>query len=153
MTLAWKTLLTTLVASLNQKPLVFAPGSGWAYSNSNYVLLGRIVESVSGESFDRYLQRAILTPLGFAQTTTLAKAEVENVATGYRMGESGAEPALQMDPAKVRGAGGMLSTAVDLLRWTDALASGRVVTAAEYAAMTTYEVCLWNGARTRPRRP
>jgi CubicO group peptidase (beta-lactamase class C family) len=64
-------------------PVDFAPGARWSYSNTNYVILGRIVEKVSGEPLDRFLTRRILEPLGMTHTSFGPPAGVADVATGY----------------------------------------------------------------------
>jgi CubicO group peptidase (beta-lactamase class C family) len=62
-----KTMPTTpekLVGRLVDKPLDFRPGTSWSYSNSNYVLLGYLIERISGESYSDFLQKNIFIPLG-----------------------------------------------------------------------------------------
>jgi D-alanyl-D-alanine carboxypeptidase len=92
----------------------FAPGAAWAYSNTNYVLLGMIVEKVTGQSFAHELRERILAPL-------------ELSSTGLLLGE-GAPPLMTPSWASAFGASGsMYASADDLLRWGDALYGGRVL--------------------------
>ena len=56
--------LRQLVARFRDKPLDFQPGEKWSYSNSGYVLLGYLIEKISGESYEKFVQENIFTPLG-----------------------------------------------------------------------------------------
>ncbi|MBK6735714.1 MAG: beta-lactamase family protein [bacterium] len=60
--------LDELCATFQDKPLEFEPGTGWSYSNSGYVILGRIIEAVSGETYEQYLRAHILDPAGMSDT-------------------------------------------------------------------------------------
>jgi CubicO group peptidase (beta-lactamase class C family) len=126
----------------SMKPLTdFAAGSKWAYSNSNYYVLGAIVEKVSGASLGQYLETNIIAPAGI--TTTVADREDDVVlhrASGYvpvegKSGHFRNAPFFSMDNAG--GAGALRSTAVDLARWQQALFAGRIITLRSVAAMTT----------------
>ena len=68
-----------------QRGLNFMPGSRYLYSNSNFMLLGRIVEKVSGEPFRDFLDRRIFTPLGMNATSHVERTTevVPNLAAGY----------------------------------------------------------------------
>jgi CubicO group peptidase (beta-lactamase class C family) len=57
-----------LVAVFQNEPLDFAPGERWAYSNSGYILLGAIIEKVSGLSYAEFIQQRIFTPLGMTHS-------------------------------------------------------------------------------------
>ncbi len=105
--------------------LAFAPGSAFAYSNSGYVVLGAIVERLSGLSYPDYLQQRIFAPAGMAATSldgTLARAAA---MTRRGPGGAGAEgpprPAPQIGSAWGSPAGGAVSTVGDLLRFAEAL--------------------------------
>jgi D-alanyl-D-alanine carboxypeptidase len=92
----------------------FAPGTAWAYSNTNYVLLGMIVERAGGGAFKKQLRNRLLSPLGLD-------------ATGELLGR-GAPPLMAPSWASAFGASGcMYASAHDLLRWGDALYGGRVL--------------------------
>ncbi len=56
--------LKELIALFKDEPLDFAPGEDWSYSNSGYVLLGAIIEQVSGLSYSEFMQQCIFAPLG-----------------------------------------------------------------------------------------
>ncbi len=72
------------VAAFAKKPLEFAPGTKWKYCNSGIDTLGRIVEVVSGESYEDYLRKHIFEPLGMKDTTSFpSAAQLERMATAY----------------------------------------------------------------------
>jgi CubicO group peptidase (beta-lactamase class C family) len=70
-----------LVAIFGSEPLDFAPGTGYGYSNSGYVLLGRIVEEVTGMPYQRYVEENVLAPLGLDDTTPGWRAPTPSPAT------------------------------------------------------------------------
>lgn len=125
-----------------QAPLYdFEPGSAFSYSNSGYVLLGAVVEKVSGQSFDRFLKSAILDPLELRDTALDDVSQtLPNRARGY---DKAKEPATGFTNASVismsaaGAAGAMRSTVADLLKWHGALLGGRLLKPATVAVMTT----------------
>jgi CubicO group peptidase (beta-lactamase class C family) len=108
-----------------QPDLVSAPGTKWAYSNCGYVLLGLILERVSGKPFADLLREQILSPLGM-KNTGIDHDDLAQFggACGYLRH---AGPRYTMGPDSQRGhllaAGGMYSTVEDLFRWNQALSS------------------------------
>jgi D-alanyl-D-alanine carboxypeptidase len=122
-------------------PLRFAPGSAWQYSNTNYIALGRVVEVVSGESYDAYVRKHVFTPARMYESTTIGgEAAVANRATGYWRGMHMNKP-LVPAPSTLQSwtwsAGDIVSTAGDIARWNIALASGNLISRADYALMLT----------------
>ena len=74
-----------LIARVAPLPLDFKPGSRWSYSNTGYLLLGRVIEIVSGESYRDYLQRHFFGPLHLTSTHTIGdEPRLANMAKGYR---------------------------------------------------------------------
>ncbi|WP_158628930.1 serine hydrolase domain-containing protein [Dyella choica] len=125
-----------LTARIQNLPLAFEPGSHWSYSNTGYLLLGRVIEVVSGESYRAYLQRHILSPLGMSHTFTYADAvQPTGTALGYRHVEGRRERSPDLHPGWTGAAGFLVSTLSDLERWDRGLASGRIVSIADYDAM------------------
>lgn len=113
-----------------KRPLEFAPGSRVAYSNYGFILLGRIVEAVSGLSYDAYLQRNIFDPAGMASTGNQPESTVlPHRAAGY-MGPPG-QLRRADDTLPVRGtsAGGGYSTVGDFNRFAEALAAHKLLRA------------------------
>lgn len=113
------------------------PGTTYAYSNAGYTVLGVLVEKLYGKPYAAALHDEIASPL---QLTTLSKcAEPKpGEAAGYTLqpgGKAGPPPGLH--PSQYLGAGGICATAADLVRWTHALHTGRVLSPASYQAMIT----------------
>jgi CubicO group peptidase (beta-lactamase class C family) len=127
-----------LTAALRDLPLEFKPGTRFSYSNSNYVLLGWIVELVSGQSYRRFLAEEVLAPLGLADTGyDSAVAVIPHRAAGYVTGALGQRNAAHVDMRTPHGAGGLYSTAPDLLKWTRGLFGHRLLSRETVAKMTT----------------
>jgi len=114
------------------QPLQFAPGSQRRYSNAGYVVLGALVERISGEDYYEYVRRRIYEPAGMVATAHTGVAELTAAtATGYTRGEQrGATGPLRSNrdllPGRGSAAGGGYSTAADLLRFAAALREGRL---------------------------
>jgi CubicO group peptidase (beta-lactamase class C family) len=110
---------TTLAAAL--RPLEFEPGSKWAYSNSGIDTLGRVIEVVSGESYESFLEKRVFDPLGMRDTTFYPTAEqMKRIALTYskKDGRLVAGPfdlvGLPPHPRHPIPAGGLVSCAGDL---------------------------------------
>jgi len=115
-----------LVARFANLPLEFEPGSRWSYSNGNYVLLGAIVERVTGQSYAQALRARITEPLGLRDTGVDADSAVlpRRVRAYFADGGTVMNEA-HVDASSAFGAGFLHSTARDLLAWDAALADGR----------------------------
>lgn len=122
-----------------RQPKAFAPGADWGYSNAGYVLLGRVIENVSGEGYFDYIQRHVFAPAGMTQSGYDSQADITPyLATGYyRDGAFATAWATNTLTLPFRGspAGGGHSTNADLLRFASALREGRLVGAATLARM------------------
>ena len=116
-----------------QKAGWFGPGSGWRYSNSSYILLGLIVEKVSGRSFPSFLQKRIFTPLNMINTLAYVPGmnKVPNRAFGYGK-ENGRWIVTDQSPTSATlGDGGIYSSLADLLQWDEALRRHSLLSEAE----------------------
>jgi tetratricopeptide (TPR) repeat protein len=101
------------------------------YNNSGYVVLGSIIERVTGKSYGRALEERILAPLGMRDTGhEPAGRPVPKLARGYRRTLDGLVPCNFMDMSSVFAAGSLYSTVDDLYRWDQALYSDAVLPAA-----------------------
>lgn len=110
-----------VIASFNDRPLAFTPGSKFEYSNSNYFLLGLVIEKVSGSTYETYLQSHVLAPAGMARSSTIDAPDAPNTAVGYD-GESGTlKETGPFDMSLPFAAGALRSTANDLIAWDRAL--------------------------------
>jgi len=103
---------------LRQRTLNFAPGSRFLYSNSNFLLLGRIAERVSGEALPAFLDRRIFAPAGMARTRLVEQvaAPVPGLATGYVRRDGAWMRAPHAFP--LHGEGGLVSGVEDLALWS-----------------------------------
>jgi CubicO group peptidase (beta-lactamase class C family) len=109
----------TDLMNLIPKSSEFSPGERFHYSNSGYVLLGYIVEQVSGQPYALFLQQNIFKPLQMADTGyDTTRAVIKNRAGGYMSATTNAE---YFDPSVLYAAGGLYSTVEDLFRWDQAL--------------------------------
>jgi len=129
-----------LVARFRDKPLDFQPGEKWSYSNSGYALLGYLLEKVSGQSYEKFVQENIFGPLVMKDSGYDSNsAVIARRAAGYAMGEQG-EPLVNAGFIHMSvpfSAGALYSTTEDLLRWEQGLFGGKLLTAASLAKMTT----------------
>jgi len=126
-----------------QKAPKFVPGTKWAYSNSGYVVLGMIVQKVSGMPFGEFLQLRLFAPLKMEQTLAYEKGknEVVHRAYGYtRLGSVWRETD-QSPTSATLGDGGVYSSLNDLTKWDDALRNHRLLTEQEMSpAITSVKV-------------
>jgi CubicO group peptidase (beta-lactamase class C family) len=124
----------SLAARLSTRPLESDPGTRFHYSNSGYIVLGLILERVTHQPYATMIRRRFVVPLGLSETG--ACRTDGRVATGYTAKAGMLAPAEPADRYAFS-AGGLCSTVGDLLRWTQNLVAGRVVSPASYARMTT----------------
>lgn len=122
-----------VLADVSQSSLNFQPGTAYSYSNSNYFLLGAIIEKVTGATYEANLQQYIFTPLKLTNTY-YSLPPASQAAIGYT--GLGA-PALVVPRSTPFAAGALSSTALDLVAWDNALISGKVISPASFQAMTT----------------
>jgi D-alanyl-D-alanine carboxypeptidase len=129
-----------LVAVALAQPDRLPPGGSFRYCNTDYVLLGLIVEEATGTRVDALLHERVLAPLGLHDTTfPTAQTRLHGPhATGYERRAPGApyEPIPAVSPSEGWTAGGMTATPRDLGRFFDALLDGRAVDPADLETMT-----------------
>jgi len=114
--------VASLVKEFSDRDLLFEPGERWSYSNSNYILLGAIVESVTGERYEDALRTRVLDPLGLQNTGYEHNSDIlERQAAGYVKTWGGYSRALYLDTGVPYAAGMLYSTVEDLFRWDQAL--------------------------------
>lgn len=111
----------------------FPPGSKWEYSNTGYVLLGLIVQKVSGEPFGQFLHDRIFAPLGMKRTLAYegGKNEVPNRAYGHTREKDGWRETDQSPTSATLGDGGIYTSIDDLAKWDRALREHTLLSAAE----------------------
>jgi CubicO group peptidase (beta-lactamase class C family) len=120
--------LNQMIDSFKQDPFDFDPGSNFSYNNSGYLLLGFIIEKVSGKSYGDYLRDTFFKPLEMHDTGVHSStAIIEHEATGYSYETGKATKALNWDMSRAGGAGALYSTVEDLLRWNEGIFAGKVL--------------------------
>ena len=139
-----------LVDFFKNQPMDFEPGTQYQYNNSGYILLGYIIEKVSGESYGAYISEHIFKPLGM-HNSYYGDVEpvIRNRVAGYsRSGTGGAYTnAAFLSMTQPYAAGSLMSTVEDLYTWTKALHSGKVIKPESFKKATTPYV-LPNGSNT-----
>jgi D-alanyl-D-alanine carboxypeptidase len=135
-----------LLAIAFKHPPYFAPGKGFHYSNTNYILLGLMIEQLTSHAVEDELQRRILTPLGMSNTS-MPQLTSSAIPNPYPRGYTFVTPASQTDqpggastsnplditmvnPSWAWTAGNMISTVHDLQIWAKALVTGKLLSAA-----------------------
>jgi len=122
-----------------QRSTKFVPGSRWDYSNSGYVVLGQVVEKVSGESFGDFLHDRIFAPLGMNHTIAYqrGKNEVANRAYGHTQENGVWQETDQSTTSATLGDGGIYSSLTDLAKWYAALRHHTLLSETEMRAAIT----------------
>ncbi len=120
--------LKELIDLFKDKPMQFEPGESWAYNNSGYILLGAIIEKVSGQSYEAFLEDRIFKPLGLKQTYyDRTERIIPRRVRGYERGKGGFVNAAYLSMTQPYAAGSLASTVDDLAAWSDAVFSGKLV--------------------------
>ncbi|MGD2179988.1 serine hydrolase domain-containing protein [Lusitaniella coriacea] len=130
------------------EPNIFAPGEKWSYSNTNYILLGMIVEAASGSSLESEIRARILDPLGLENTFFGGEEEIPGgYASGYLdLNEDGdfedivdgiPEDVTPFNLTQAWAAGAMVSNTQDLTRFIQALFAGELLAPDTFAQMRT----------------
>ncbi len=119
----WKTPAQALDVA-RRRPAGFCPGGGWAYSNTGYVLLGRIIEAVDGRSYAASVTARIVEPLGLKQTVVIGPDGVPTDIPRPASGDGGAD-----DLRTPFAAGAIAASAADMIRFWQGLFGGRLIPA------------------------
>ena len=138
---AWKP--EELVAYAAAHPPDFAPGMGWNYSNTNYVLLAMIVQQVTGGTLATALRAHAFTSAGLGETYFDKEPTIAGPrAHGF---DSGGEDVTDVfDMSWALGAGGVMSTPSDLVKWAQKLYEGSVLGAPMMTALLTFKDSRWS---------
>ncbi len=127
-----------LVARFRDKPLDFEPGEKMSYSNSGYVLLGYLIERISGMSYEHFVQDNLFAPLGMKDSGYDSNsAVIARRAAGYTPSPNGLVNAGFIHMSVPFAAGALYSTTEDLLKWEQGLFGGKLLSAASLQKMTT----------------
>jgi CubicO group peptidase (beta-lactamase class C family) len=116
------------------RPLLFEPGTRWAFSDTNFMLLGQILEKVGGQRLDRLLRAEVLGPLSLDQTTMASSADIPApVLHGYDADTTGDfQDSTNWNISWATHTGYGISTLADMGRWTPALGSGELLQASSH---------------------
>jgi D-alanyl-D-alanine carboxypeptidase len=137
-----------LVALISRDTFDFTPGTQWRYDNTGYLLLGMILDRLTGESYPRYMQTHFFTPLGM-RSATYCPSNITDVdhAHGYGIDGTTINPAQYFSMTYYYSAGDLCMSVPDYLRWQTALTGGRIVSAESYRLMSSSDT-LANGQPT-----
>jgi hypothetical protein len=125
-----------MIAVFRDLPSPSKPGEKWDYNNSGYVLVGAVIEKVTGKPWHQAVDERIVRPLGLTSVRYgVLEATVPGMAKGYTDGEKGPEPARKIHMSVPHAAGALIGTVEDLAKWNHALHHGKVVPPALYAQM------------------
>jgi D-alanyl-D-alanine carboxypeptidase len=129
-----------------KQPPLFAPGAKYNYSNTNWILLGLIIEKVAGDSIQNEINKRILAPMSLTQTSfpTTDWGMPSPYARGYSLNDKGQwiDESVVLAPSVSWAAGAMISDMADMKRWVKAYVSGTTNSAASQKARLT---CLPTG--------
>lgn len=137
-----------VIDTFKQEPLGFDPGTKYAYSNSGYILLGAIIEKVSGMTYAKFIEQRIFVPLKMADTAYEGHGTSKAPrAVGHSTTPTGFRLATAMSMTLPYAAGAIISTVDDLARWDAAVTAGKLLKPASWQrAFTRYTLA--NGKPT-----
>jgi CubicO group peptidase (beta-lactamase class C family) len=123
--------LQQMIGLVADKPLDFTPGTNWSYSNTGYILLGMVVEKISGQSYADFLKTNIFEPLGMRTSGSDRPRDIlKERASGYEIIDGHITNADFIDMSVPFSAGGIYSTVEDMYRWNEALTeNGKLLSA------------------------
>lgn len=132
-----------LLAFVLDKPALFAPDQGWSYADTNYILVGMIVERCAGRAYYEELARRLLKPLKLSDTFASDRADLPRLTCGHSAqwspfhfkGETVVGGRYVMNPQFEWCGGGLVGTSGDLARWAKLLYAGDVLKPATRAEM------------------
>lgn len=138
-----------LIAFFKNEPMEFEPGTQWKYNNSGYVLLGYIIEKITGKTYPQYLEENFFQPLGMTHSYYGDDSKIiKNRAAGYQPGPNGVENAAPMSMTLPYAAGSIQSTVGDLFKWHQALHAYKLVKKENLEkAFTEYKLADGKGAK------
>jgi CubicO group peptidase (beta-lactamase class C family) len=126
------------IVTVRDKPLDFAPGERMSYSNSGYLVLGHVIEVVTGASYEKFVTENIFTPLAMKDSGYDSNsAVIPRRAVGYMPSPAGPVNAGFIHMSIPHAAGALYSTIEDLLRWEQGLFGGKLLSPASLEKMTT----------------
>jgi CubicO group peptidase (beta-lactamase class C family) len=117
-----------MIDYFKDQPIRFAPGRRYEYSNSNYTLLGYIIEKITGKGYAQYLEENFFKPLGMSNSFYASETKIiKNRADGYSKNGEDFTNAAYISMTQPYAAGSILSTVGDLFKWQQAVQSFKLV--------------------------
>jgi CubicO group peptidase (beta-lactamase class C family) len=117
-------------------PISFTPGERWEYSNNGFILLGMLVEAVSGQPYGEFLHDGIFRPLGMKHTRLMEPPiAADDRAVGYDWENEAYKPSPYYHGGY--GAGGIVSSVADMAKWAKALDKGKLLKPSSYELIWT----------------
>ena len=117
-----------LVDLFREEPLAFAPGESFQYSNSNFILLGAVIEQATGDRYEEFLEKAVLNPLEIENSGLDYHSQIlKDRAAGYQIQGRVLVNAPYLDMSNAYATAGMYSTVEDLYRFDQALYSDQLL--------------------------
>lgn len=127
-----------MIALFRDLPSPSKPGERWQYNNSGYVLVGAVIEKVTGKPWHVNVEERISRPLGLTSIRYgVTEAAVANMANGYSRDDEKLVPAKKIHMSVPHAAGALIGSVEDLARWNEALNSGKVIPPELFARMTS----------------
>jgi CubicO group peptidase (beta-lactamase class C family) len=137
-----------IIQSAHSLPVDFKPGEGFFYSNTGYFLLSLIIEKTSGLSFEDFLNQEIIDPLNMTETGVTDPIKIiPNRAEGYYLSKGELKNTDASNLSSTLGAGGIISSMTDLVKWENALNNNKIIDKASQDKMWTKGI-LNNGNET-----
>lgn len=117
-----------LISSFSEKPLDFEPGSQFSYSNSGYIVLGAVIEQITGKNYEQVVEEKILDPLGMDNSGYINRKKITpKRARGYENRFNHYTNAAYLDMSLPYSAGALYSTVEDLYKWDQALYDDKIL--------------------------
>ncbi|WP_299363153.1 serine hydrolase [Winogradskyella sp.] len=122
--------LDELIDYFKNEPMDFDPGDQFRYNNSGYILLGKIIEELSGETYEDFIEKKIFERLGMKSSSFGNNRElVKNRAQGYEQDDTGYVNANYISMTLPHASGSLASTVDDMLKWQNALTNNTLIKA------------------------
>ena len=139
-----------LLDKAKKVPTAFAPGEKWQYSNLGYLTLGAIVRRVSGKFYGDFLQERVFDPLGMTTARVISEADIiPDRAMGYRLENGELKHQHWVAPQfNTTADGALYLTALDMIKWEQALSGGKLLAEESYAQM--WSPVRLNSGKTHP---
>ena len=126
-----------LIKIFENRPMNFAPGEQYRYSNPGYILLGAIIEKVTGQSYAEFIQTAIFDKLGMTNSFYGGPQIILNRANGYQGEKGNYSNARYISMTHAHAAGALLSSVDDMATWSKSLFGGELLSKSSLKKMTT----------------